>query len=134
MQIRCTSVWLSCPGPALPSKSAVRNPSLIRRAYRRRILHREPHVKRYVGQTLTNCAVLPYRQAGYNPAMCRSIKTLRRSDGQAADDEVRAAALQFVRKVSGYRTPSRANEEAFNSAVEEIDAASRRLLGSLKAR
>ena len=47
--------------------------------------------------------------------MCRSIKTLRRSDGQAADDEVRAAALQFVRKVSGYRTPSRANEEAFNS-------------------
>ena len=66
--------------------------------------------------------------------MCRSIKTLRRSDGQADDEEVRTAALQFVRKVSGYRTPSRANEEAFNSAVEEIDAASRRLLGSLKAR
>ena len=66
--------------------------------------------------------------------MCRSIKTLRRRDGQAPDEEVRAAALQFVRKVSGYRTPSRANEEAFNSAVEEIAAASRRLLGSLKAR
>jgi hypothetical protein len=66
--------------------------------------------------------------------MCRSIKTLRRSDDQASDEEVRAAALQFVRKVSGYRAPSRANEEAFNSAVEEIAEASRRLLDSLKAR
>jgi len=66
--------------------------------------------------------------------MCRSIKTLRRSDGQADDEEVRAAALQFVRKVSGYRTPSRANEEPFNSAVEAIAAASRRLLDSLKTR
>jgi len=66
--------------------------------------------------------------------MCRSIKTLRRSDGQASDEEVRAAALQFVRKVSGYRTPSRANEEAFNSAVEEIATASRRLLDSLISR
>jgi len=66
--------------------------------------------------------------------MCRSIKTLRRSDGQGGDEEVRAAALQFVRKVSGYRAPSRANEEAFNSAVEEIAAASRRLLDSLKTR
>jgi len=66
--------------------------------------------------------------------MCRSIKTLRRSDGQADDEEVRDAALQFVRKVSGYRTPSRANEEPFNSAVEAIAAASRRLLDSLKTR
>jgi hypothetical protein len=65
--------------------------------------------------------------------MCRSIKTLRRSDGQADDEEVRTAALQFVRKVSGYRMPSRANEAAFNSAVEAITAASRRLLDSLKA-
>ncbi|HLB27285.1 MAG TPA: DUF2277 domain-containing protein [Dehalococcoidia bacterium] len=63
--------------------------------------------------------------------MCRSIKTLRRSDAPAADEDVRAAALQFVRKVSGYRAPSRANEEAFNSAVEEIATASRRLLDSL---
>ena len=66
--------------------------------------------------------------------MCRSIKTLRRGDGQATDEEVRAAALQFVRKVSGYRAPSRANEDAFTSAVEEIAEASRRLLDSLKAR
>ena len=66
--------------------------------------------------------------------MCRSIKTLRRSEGQASEEEVRAAALQFVRKVSGYRAPSRANEDAFNSAVEEIAETSRRLLDSLKAR
>ena len=66
--------------------------------------------------------------------MCRSIKTLRRKDDNASDEEVRAAALQFVRKVSGYRLPSRANEVAFNSAVEEISAASRRLLDLLKTR
>ena len=66
--------------------------------------------------------------------MCRSIKTLRRNDQQATDDEVRAAALQFVRKVSGYRAPSRSNEETLNAAVEEISAASRRLLDSLKTR
>ena len=66
--------------------------------------------------------------------MCRSIKTLRRGDAQASDEEVRAAALQFVRKVSGYRAPSRANEEAFGAAVEEIAAASRRLLDSLISR
>ena len=66
--------------------------------------------------------------------MCRSIKTLRRKDDSATDEEVRAAALQFVRKVSGYRLPSRANEKPFNTAVEEISAASRRLLNSLKTR
>ena len=66
--------------------------------------------------------------------MCRSIKTLRRKDASASDEEVRAAALQFVRKVSGYRLPSRANEEAFNTAVAEISAASRRLLDLLNTR
>ena len=66
--------------------------------------------------------------------MCRSIKTLRRKDDNASDEDVRAAALQFVRKVSGYRLPSRANEVAFNAAVEEISAASRRLLDLLKTR
>jgi hypothetical protein len=60
--------------------------------------------------------------------MCRSIKTLRTLDVPADDDEVRAAALQFVRKVSGYRKPSPANEAAFNAAVEEIAHASRHLL------
>jgi hypothetical protein len=60
--------------------------------------------------------------------MCRSIKTLRRPDEPATDEEIRAAALQFVRKVSGYRKPSQANAEAFDGAVEEIAAASERLL------
>ncbi len=64
--------------------------------------------------------------------MCRSITTLRRPDSPATDDEIRAAALQFVRKVSGYRVPSRANAEAFEAAVDDIAFASRRLLDSLR--
>ena len=63
--------------------------------------------------------------------MCRSIKTLRRPEIEATDEEVAAAALQFVRKVSGYRVPSRKNAEAFDGAVAEIAAASKRLLESL---
>ena len=62
--------------------------------------------------------------------MCRSIITLRRPDG-ATDEEVRAAALQYVRKVSGYRAPSKRNEEAFLAAVDEISAASRRLIDAV---
>jgi hypothetical protein len=60
--------------------------------------------------------------------MCRSIKTLRRPDEPATDEEIRAAALQFVRKVSGYRLPSKRNAEAFDRAVDEVAEASRRLL------
>ena len=60
--------------------------------------------------------------------MCRSIVTLRRPDDLATDDEIRAAALLFVRKISGYRKPSQKNEEAFYEAVEEIAHASRHLL------
>ena len=71
--------------------------------------------------------------AGYHQAMCRSIKTLRRPDQPATDEEVAAAALQFVRKVSGYRVPSRKNAEAFDAAVAEIALASRRLLTSITA-
>jgi hypothetical protein len=62
--------------------------------------------------------------------MCRSIKQLR-TERPASDEEVRAAALQFVRKVSGYREPSRKNAEAFERAVDEIRAASERLLKDL---
>ncbi len=65
--------------------------------------------------------------------MCRSIKTLRRGAETANPDEIEAAALQFVRKVSGYRQPSRRNEEAFETAVREITEASQRLLDSLTA-
>ena len=64
--------------------------------------------------------------------MCRSIKTLRPPYAEATDDDVRAAALQFVRKVSGYRTPSKANAQAFDTAVDEIAASSSRLLASLR--
>ena len=66
--------------------------------------------------------------------MCRSIKTLRRPDEPATDDEIRAAALQFVRKVSGYRAPSQRNTRAFEAAVDEISTASRRLLDGIAAR
>lgn len=66
--------------------------------------------------------------------MCRSIITLRRPDEPASDEEVRAAALQYVRKVSGYRSPSRRNQEAFDAAVSEISAASRRLLDAVAVR
>ena len=62
--------------------------------------------------------------------MCRSIKTLRGSE-PVDDEEIHAAALQFVRKISGYRKPSRANQAAFEAAVEEIAETSRRLLDNL---
>jgi hypothetical protein len=65
--------------------------------------------------------------------MCRSIKVLRTGAVPADEDEIRAAALQFVRKVSGYRHPSAANEAAFVSAVDEITAVSERLLASVTA-
>ena len=65
--------------------------------------------------------------------MCRSIKTLRSVGDPATEEEVRAAALQFVRKISGYRSPSRVNADAFESAVAEIASVSQRLLGSLVA-
>jgi hypothetical protein len=64
--------------------------------------------------------------------MCRSIKTLRGSEDVPADD-VRAAALQFVRKVSGYRQPSAANRAAFDDAVAQISASTRDLLDNLTA-
>jgi hypothetical protein len=65
--------------------------------------------------------------------MCRSIKQLRNPEQPPTDEEIRAAALQFVRKVSGYRKPSRANSEAFERAVEEVAEATRRLLASVAA-
>jgi hypothetical protein len=63
--------------------------------------------------------------------MCRNIKPLFNFDPIATDDEVRAASLQFVRKISGYTKPSSSNEEAFDRAVDEVARAARRLLDSL---
>ena len=63
--------------------------------------------------------------------MCRNIKTLHNFEPPATEEEVRSAALQYVRKISGFTKPSKANEEAFERAVEEIAAVSSRLLESL---
>ena len=63
--------------------------------------------------------------------MCRNIKTLFNFDPPATDEEIREAALQFVRKLSGFNKPSKANEAAFNRAIEEVSTAARNLLDSL---
>jgi hypothetical protein len=63
--------------------------------------------------------------------MCRSIKVLRHPDTPATTPEISAAALQFVRKVSGFRKPSKSNQEAFEAAVKEVADATERLLGTL---
>jgi len=63
--------------------------------------------------------------------MCRNIKPLFNFEPPATDDEVRASSLQFVRKVSGFTKPSKANEDVFNAAVEEVTAAARKLIASL---
>ena len=66
--------------------------------------------------------------------MCRNIKTLANFEPPATEDEVRASALQFVRKLSGSTHPSRANEEAFNRAVDEVTASAERLIESLQTK
>jgi hypothetical protein len=63
--------------------------------------------------------------------MCRSIKQLRNTEIPATEEEIRAAALQFVRKVSGYRKPSKVNQAAFDQAVEEVAQVTQRLLDHL---
>lgn len=63
--------------------------------------------------------------------MCRNIQTLFNFEPPATEDEVRAAAVQYVRKISGFTKPSQANEEAFHRAVDDVTTASRRLLGEL---
>jgi hypothetical protein len=64
--------------------------------------------------------------------MCRNIRTLFNFEPSATEDEIRASALQFVRKLSGFAKPSRANEAAFNQAVDEVTVVARRLLQSLE--
>jgi hypothetical protein len=63
--------------------------------------------------------------------MCRNIKTLFNFDPPATDEEIRAASLQFVRKLSGFTSPSKANEVAFNAAIDEVADVARRLIDSL---
>ena len=65
--------------------------------------------------------------------MCRSIKKLRDPEQFPSDEEIRAAALQYIRKVSGYRKPSKRNQAAFDHAVDEVSGSTRRLLEQLSA-
>ena len=76
------------------------------------------------------CAATEIREG----KMCRSIKVLRRAGETVTGEELNAAALQFVRKISGFHKPSKANQAAFDRGVEEVAAASRRLLESLEQR
>ena len=64
--------------------------------------------------------------------MCRSIKKLRNQEPAATPEDIHAAALQFVRKVSGYRVPAKKNEDVFNEAVDEVTAATMRLLKAIE--
>jgi hypothetical protein len=64
--------------------------------------------------------------------MCRNIRTLFNFEPPATEDEIRASALQFVRKLSGFNKPSKTNEDAFNRAVDEVTEAARRLIASLE--
>lgn len=75
---------------------------------------------------------LPVPDYRYDPSMCRNIKTLFNFDPPATDEEIRAASLQFVRKLSGFTKPSRANEAAFDLAVDEVSEVARRLIDSLE--
>ena len=68
----------------------------------------------------------------WETTMCRNIRTLFNFDPPASDEEIRASALQFVRKLSGFARPSKANEAAFDRAVEEVADAARRLIDSLQ--
>lgn len=68
----------------------------------------------------------------YPSSMCRSIKKLRNQEPAASPEDIQAAALQFVRKVSGYRVPAKKNEDVFNVAVEEVTAATMRLLEAIE--
>ena len=81
--------------------------------------------------TEARAAAAPSTQTCEDKAMCRNIKTLFNFEPPATDDEVRAAALQYVRKISGYPKPSASNQVAFEQAVDEVTRVTRRLVDSL---
>jgi hypothetical protein len=84
------------------------------------------------GRGGTDARVTAGRQIDwYNRAMCRNIKTLANFEPPATDEEIRASALQFVRKLSGSSRPSKANEDVFNRAVDEVTEVAERLIRSL---
>jgi hypothetical protein len=73
----------------------------------------------------------PESRSGYDRSMCRNIRTLHNFEPPATDEEIRASALQYVRKISGFTKPSHANAQAFERAVDEVTEISTRLLGEL---
>jgi hypothetical protein len=83
------------------------------------------------GATVAKAAVAGYSRNQGDFAMCRNIKTLFNFEPPATEDEIRASALQFVRKLSGFARPSQANEAAFALAVDEVSASAHKLLASL---
>lgn len=93
--------------------------------------HTEPEKSLGERGTAARRTVLHAPVPRYRRSMCRSIRTLHNFEPPATDDEVSAAALQFVRKISGSRTPSKANEDAFARALDEITVATRDLVDSL---
>ncbi len=100
-------------------------------AARVKMMRRMVRTSRVVMEGVRRRVTFPAR---YSRTMCRSIKTLRGAEPPADDDDAHAAALQFVRKISGYRAPSKANQLAFDSAVQEVTAATTRLLEGLQQR
>ena len=92
---------------------------------------RTRHGSGLAGRIAVRLGALPGSGRGEVSGVCRNIRTLYNFEPPATDDEIRAAALQFVRKVSGFASPSAANRAAFNRAVEEVTQASGTLLGSL---
>jgi hypothetical protein len=101
------------------------------------VLPAEREVRYMGGAHVGACDVLPGRQVKgrrrrYAKGMCRNIRTLYNFDPPASDEEIRAAALQYVRKISGFNKPSQANEEAFERALDAVSAASAQLLSELR--
>jgi hypothetical protein len=93
---------------------------------------RDRHAARAARPTPRPSIVLaPWPLAHYRTSMCRSIKTLRRAETAATTGELEAAARQYVRKISGYRTPSARNSAVFEAAVADVTASSRRLMEAL---
>ena len=90
------------------------------------------HEPKASSSSVRSCGKLPKAYANLT-TMCRSIKVLRQTEQTATHVETTAAALQFVRKISGFNKPSKANQEAFERAVQEIADASDRLLQSIQA-
>ena len=114
------------PGVRRPASGVRGRWRLARRRLTRRVTARGGHP--FPGLGPTGLAAVHPR---YDRGMCRNIRTLHNFEPPAADDEVRAAALQYIRKISGFAKPSHANAEAFACAVDAVAAASARLLDSL---